>query len=235
MDEFVDNLLGDRDAPAQTLTGNPFAHEGDREITLRFDLSATQSAMHKADPDNLVLGYTRTMMGFLIFQPKPERIAMIGLGGGSLAKYCLRHIPDVHFMAREINPRVIALRDKLRIPPDGPKFKVICAEGAVYVRYRSKLVDVLLIDGFNHDGQARQLCSAEFYAHCYAKLRKGGVLVVDMLNSDRRCATYITGIRERFDDHVIAIEAELFGNRVVFAYTGHSYSGPQDAVFINNH
>ncbi|MCR1343904.1 transferase, partial [Acidithiobacillus ferrooxidans] len=161
MDEFVDNLLGDRDAPAQTLTGNPFAHEGDREITLRFDLSATQSAMHKADPDNLVLGYTRTMMGFLIFQPKPERIAMIGLGGGSLAKYCLRHIPDVHFMAIEINPRVIALRDKFRIPPDGPKFKVICAEGAVYVRYRSKLVDVLLIDGFNHDGQARQLCSAE--------------------------------------------------------------------------
>ena len=54
---------------------------------------------------------------------------------------------------------------------------MICADGAVYVRNRSKLVDVLLIDGFNQDGQARQLCSAEFYAHCYAKLRKGGVLV----------------------------------------------------------
>ena len=220
MDEFVDNLLGDMDALPPTSTGNPFAHEGDREITLRFDFSATQSVMHKADPDNLVLGYTRTMMGFLMFQPKPERIAMIGLGGGSLAKYCLRHIPDVHFTAIEINPRVIALRDKFRIPPDGPKFKVICADGAVYVRNRSKLVDVLLIDGFNQDGQARQLCSAEFYAHCYAKLRKGGVLVVNMLNSDRRCATYITRIRERFDDQVIAVEAELFGNRIVFAYKG---------------
>ena len=220
MDEFVDILLGHMDARPLTLTGNPFAHEGDGEITLRFDFSATQSVMRKADPDNLILGYTRTMMGFLMFQPKPERIAMIGLGGGSLAKYCLRHIPDVHFTAIEINPRVIALRDKFKIPPDGPKFKVICADGAVYVRNRSKLVDVLLIDGFNQDGQARQLCSADFYDHCYGKLRKGGVLVVNMLNSDRKCATYITRIRERFDDQVIVIEAELFGNRIVFAYKG---------------
>ncbi|MDD2747080.1 MAG: hypothetical protein PHG39_05950 [Acidithiobacillus ferrooxidans] len=127
MDEFVDNLLGDMDAGVQTWTGNPFAHEGDREITLCFDFSATQSVMHKADPDNLVLGYTRTMMGFLMFQPKPERIAMIGLGGGALAKYCLRHIPDVHFTVMENLPMVFARRDKFRTPPDAPKFKsVLC-------------------------------------------------------------------------------------------------------------
>ena len=127
MNELVDNLLGKMDAPPPTLTGNPFAYEGNREITLRFDFSATQSVMHKADPDNLVLGYTRTMMGFLMFQPKPERIAMIGLGGGSLAKYCLRHIPDVHFTVMENHPMVFALRDKFRTPPDAPKFKsVLC-------------------------------------------------------------------------------------------------------------
>lgn len=33
--------------------------------------------MCKSDPDKLILGYTRTMMGFLLSQPKPERIAMM--------------------------------------------------------------------------------------------------------------------------------------------------------------
>jgi len=113
--------------------------------------------------------------------------------------------------------------------------KVFCAEGAVYVRNCSKPVDVLFIDGFNQDGQARQLCSVEFYAHRYVKLGKGGVLVVNMLYSAIKCAGYIARIRDRFDSHVIAIEAELFWNRIVVAYTRHSYFGPQDAVFINNH
>jgi hypothetical protein len=38
--------------------------------------------MIKNDPEFLALGYTKTMMGFLFFQPNPKSIAMIGLGGG---------------------------------------------------------------------------------------------------------------------------------------------------------
>ncbi len=44
--------------------------------------------MSKNDPDKLELGYTRIMTRFLLLNSTPESIAMIGLGGGSLAKYC---------------------------------------------------------------------------------------------------------------------------------------------------
>jgi spermidine synthase len=207
----------------RTFAGEPYLHEGDRDITLHFDFWATQSKMLKADPDKLILGYTRTMMGFLIFQPKPERIAMIGLGGGSLAKYCLRHVPDAHFTAVEIDPDVIALREKFMIPPDGPNFKVICDDGAVYVQSRSELVDVLLIDGFDREGLPSQLCSAGFYDHCYAKLREGGVLVVNMLSGDGKLGTYAQRIRESFDDQVVVVEAEESGNKIAFAYKGRDF------------
>ena len=208
---------------SQILPGKPFLYEGDHDIKLHFDFSATQSHMCKADPDKLILGYTRTMMGFLLFQPKPERIAMIGLGGGSLAKYCLRHVPDANFTAVEINPDVIDLRDKFGIPPDSPNFKVVCADGAAYVRDRFELVDVLLVDGFDEDGQSRQLCSAGFYDHCYAKLRDGGVLVVNMLSRDTRIGTYTARIRESFDDQVVVVEAEELGNKIAFAYKGKEF------------
>lgn len=207
----------------QTLAGKPFLYEGDRDISLHFDFSAIQSHMRKADPDKLILGYTRTMMGFLLFQPKPERIAMIGLGGGSLAKYCLRHVPDAHFTAIEINSKVIALRDKFGIPPDGPNFEVVCADGAVYVRNRSEPVDVLLVDGFDRDGQPGQLGSAEFYDHCYSKLRDGGVLVVNLLESDNKFGTYTARIRKSFDAQVVVVEAEEWGNKIAFAYKGKNF------------
>ena len=87
-----------------------------------FGFPTIQSRMLKADPARLVLDYTRTMMGFLLFQPKPDRIAMIGLGGGSLAKYCHLKLPDSDFTAIEISPEVIALRKKFalhRIRPIG--------------------------------------------------------------------------------------------------------------------
>ncbi|WP_244617313.1 transferase [Sulfurimicrobium lacus] len=207
----------------QTLAGKPFLYEGNEVITLHFDFATTQSHMCKCDPEKLILGYTRTMMGFLLFQPKPERIAMVGLGGGSLAKYCLRHLPNTHFTAVEINPEVIALRDNFRIPPDGPNFKVICANGAVYVQNHSELVDVLLVDGFDRDGQPRELCSVGFYDHCYAKLRDGGVLVVNLLSGDNKFRTYAARIRERFDDQVVVMEAEGFGNKIAFAYKGRGF------------
>lgn len=207
----------------QILAGKPFLYEGDKDITLHFDFSATQSHMLKADPDKLILGYTRTMMGFLFFQPNPERIAMIGLGGGSLAKYCLRHVPDAHFTAVEINPNVIALRDKFGIPPDGSNFEVVCGDGAVYVRNRFEPVDVLLVDGFDRDGQPGQLGGAEFYDHCYAKLRDNGVLVVNLLSGDTMSGTYMTRIRKSFDSQVIVVEAEEKGNKIVFAYKGRDF------------
>src|SRR3546814_9122322 len=62
-----------------------------------------QSIMSIDDPDRLMLDYTRQMMGFLLFNPSPQTIEMIGLGGGSLAKYCYKYLPDVSITAVEID------------------------------------------------------------------------------------------------------------------------------------
>ena len=60
---------------------------------LHFGLDTVQSAMRLDDPDRLSLRYTRKMMAFLLFNRAPERILLLGLGGGSLAKFCYRRLP----------------------------------------------------------------------------------------------------------------------------------------------
>ena len=71
--------------------------------------------MKSGCPSELAVNYTRTMMGFLLFNQHAVNIAMIGLGGGSLLKFCYLHLPTTHFTAIEINPDVIALRHEFEV------------------------------------------------------------------------------------------------------------------------
>jgi hypothetical protein len=55
-------------------------------LTLHFGSDYIQSQMVVDEPDFLALAYTRTMMAFEVFMPMPREAALIGLGGGSIAK-----------------------------------------------------------------------------------------------------------------------------------------------------
>jgi len=208
----------------------PLIYEQESTKAMYFDMRSVQSAMHKAKPDKLIIGYTRTMMGFLLFNPSPQSIAMIGLGGGSMAKYCRKHLPDAEFTAVEVNERVIALRDEFHVPPDSPCFKVVRSNGADYVAHRADKVDVLLVDGFVMDGLPYELSTAGFYDNCYAKLNNGGVMVANLLATDVKFGTYVSRIRDSFDDKVVTVNAEEDDNKIVFAYKGTDFPIEMDVL-----
>ena len=49
---------------AETLSGKPFVYEEGDEVSLMFDLTTVQSRMKRSAPQDLVLGYTRSMLAF---------------------------------------------------------------------------------------------------------------------------------------------------------------------------
>jgi spermidine synthase len=184
---------------------------------LLFTPSMTQSAMRVSDPSALLLDYTRIMMGFLLLHPAPRRIEMIGLGGGSLAKFCHRHLPDADITVVEIDPRVIALRDRFEIPRDGARFRVVEADGADFVREDLSHPDVILVDGFDRYGQAQHLDASEFYRNCRDRLGDEGVLVVNLCSNifARRIAK--NRLRQTFGNEIAVVPVEGEQNRIVFA------------------
>ncbi|MBF6989491.1 MULTISPECIES: fused MFS/spermidine synthase [Cupriavidus] len=200
--------------------GTPQVLETQHALSLHFDALATQSFMSRKDPDRLVLGYTRTMMGFLLLHPTPARISMIGLGGGSLAKYCYRHLPNTRIVAIEINPAVIALRDQFHIPPDDERLEVVCADGAEYVSNRNARPDVILVDGFLADGMPVQLGTADFYADCHARLTDTGVLVANFLESDPDIPLYLEEVSASFGQSISLSLSEDSCNYTLFAWKG---------------
>src|SRR3546814_12069879 len=101
--------------------------------------------MSSVDPDRLMLDYTRQIVVFLLFNPSPQTIEMIGLGGGSLAKYCYKYLPDVSITAVEIDPEVIAVGDQFFMPPEDDRFEIVCDDGAAFVKRDAGTCVVLLI------------------------------------------------------------------------------------------
>lgn len=211
--ELTDDLDADDNYP------QPYLCESDDSCSLHFDRVAVQSEMRRSKPDELVLGYTRTMMAFLLFNPAPKNIAMIGLGGGSMAKYCYARLSDAHIVVIEINPRVIALRNSFLIPRDDHRFKIVCMDGAEYFHRCGKQFDALLIDGFDHTGQPPELCTQRFYDDCYASLRPNGVMAVNLLDSEDLDIN-VWRIRKSFKHAVALSSSEDNLNKVAFALKG---------------
>jgi spermidine synthase len=196
----------------------PFVYEDGDSVTLQFQIGEIQSEMLASDPDFLVLSYTRTMMAFLLFNSEPKRIAVIGLGGGSMPKWCYRQLPAAHITVIESNPKGVALRDQFYIPVDDDRFRVICGDGADYIAGTLGLLEVLLVDGFDTHGQPPQLCSQELYDNCYRALAPDGVLVVNLCGlEDRRS---IERIPRNFDDRVLVVIPEDGENKIVLAIKG---------------
>lgn len=180
----------------------PYVHEEDGVRCLRFNDGVVQSAMQVEDPIALNLSYTRAMMGFLLFHPVPQDILIVGLGGGSLPKFCYHRLPTARITTLEIDPAVIALRDAFEIPPDNERFLIVPGDACTVLTRGNIETDVILLDGYDAAGLPDCLCSETFYDQCHQALRPGGVLAVNLWGGEPRRVAYLDRLRRVFNDRV---------------------------------
>ena len=196
----------------------PFVIDDGKSRYLYFNVRLMQSEMTLKSPHDLALRYTQKMMGFLLFHPRPKRIALIGLGGGSIVKFCHRRLPGVQITAVELDPDVIALRDAFFVPPDDERLQIIEGDGAAFIEHTEKGIDALLVDAFDRTGFAPALANREFFENAYAKLSGNGVLVVNLAGDKESYAGLIGEAMHVFDDQVIVISVPDDGNHILYAF-----------------
>lgn len=183
-------------------------HRNRQTLSLNFGSALVQSCMQLDDPTALLLEYTRAMMACLLVQAEPARTLMVGLGGGSIPKYCHQHLPSMHVTVLEISAEVIALRDEFHIPNDDERLSIECINGADFMRHSTDAFDVIWVDGFHADGQAPELCSAEFYRHCAARLAPQGVLVVNLHAKNTQLSTWLKRIGQAMQAPVLQVPVD---------------------------
>ncbi|MXV07628.1 MULTISPECIES: fused MFS/spermidine synthase [unclassified Xanthomonas] len=206
------------DARADLRPGRPYVRHGWRYTSLQFKGEVTQSRMYTWWPDVLQVGYTRSMLAALLLRPDPRRIGIVGLGGGSQAKFCYRHLPQARIEAIEADADVLALRAAFRIPDDDARFEAVHGDGARLLPQRRDRYDLLLLDAYDADGIPAALLSRGFYEDCHAALAPGGVLAVNLYDTDTR--RHLGHLRALFGGRVLRLDEPGMDNHVVFAWTG---------------
>jgi spermidine synthase len=187
--------------------------------TLHVGGEAIQSAMRIDDPHALALDYTRCMMSFLLLHPEPREALMIGLGGGSLAKFFHRNLRKTRVRIVELDPGVVAAaRTHFALPPDDDRLTVEIGDG-LHALY-PECCDVLVIDAYHDELHVPQLASAEFYDAAFLALREPGALVVNFMDDDPKFDQYLQRLERAFGGAVLALPALYDPNILAFAFRG---------------
>ena len=204
----------------------PFILDSEGMRHLFFDFTAVQSSMRLENPTDLVAPYVQKMMAFLLFNRTPRDILMIGLGGGSLAKFCHRHLPDTRLTVVEIDPDIVALREWFHIPPDDRRLQVLIEDGAEFVQRGDWAADVLLVDAFDRTGVATSLASDDFYAHAFRCLRPNGLLVMNLAGEPARYSGHLKPLCAACPGPVLLVPVANESNVLIFAFAqrGHPWT-----------
>jgi spermidine synthase len=180
---------------------------------------AIQSSMRLGDPFALALDYTRCMMAFLLFHPEPRRALMIGLGGGSLPKFFLKHLRRTKVRVVELDPRIVATaRTHFSLPADDERLAVEIGDGAEALA--PECCDVLVVDAYHDEAHVPELAAAEFYDAAFLALEPRGVLVVNFMDDDPRLGQYMRRLESAFGGAVVSMRALYDQNISAFALKG---------------
>ena len=189
---------------------------GVRQLHIGSD--TVQSAMRIARPFDLEVAYTRCMMGFLLFRDEPDEVLMVGLGGGSLAKFCHHRLPECRITVVEVNPQVVTVaRHYFLLPEDDARLTVVVGDAADYLANMRRRCDVILVDGYTAEAQAEEVATLQFYRNCRHRLGPSGVLVVNLWGDDRAFHDCTRLIAEAFGTRPVCLPDGKAGNVIVFA------------------
>ncbi len=141
-----------------------------------------QSCRDANDPQRMVFTYSKMMMAALLFQPNPQRILVIGLGGGTVPTALAQLLPDAKINVVEIDPAVVKAAEDYFDFRETENTRVIVSDGRVYTKRalaRKERYDLIMLDAFNGDYIPEHLMTREYLEETKQLLNPGAVLVAN--------------------------------------------------------
>lgn len=202
---------------------SPTLSESDGIRYLHFGTEWIQGAMRIRKPSELVLAYTQQMMAWLLFlQPrKQDKLAILGLGAGSLLRYCLRHTACT-VNTVEWNPAVTGLCQAYFRLPGNARSEIHHEDAGEWVRNHDNHGQhlALMVDLYDADAQGPVRDSLDFYRGCFRTLGEIGVMTVNLFGAHPSFAHNIEHIRQAFKGRILLLPEMDEGNQIVIAFKG---------------
>lgn len=187
-----------------------------------------QSCRLHRDPLHLVFDYTRAMAAvLLLWQPAPQRVLLIGAGGGSLPMSLGAVRPAMTIDAVDIDPAVLAVAQSHFGLLAGPQLRLHAADGRAFVaaaRARGERFDAVLLDAFDAQGIPPALFDAPFLDDVRALLTERGVFLANTFAGSARYAQESAMTEAAFGRVLnLRLQRAQGGNRLLIAAASPSH------------
>ena len=187
-------------------------HRGDRN----------QTCLYVSEPDLLVFDYTKMSFAGLLLKPEPEKILIIGLGGGSLPLTFNDLFPDAQIDTIEIDDAVVRVAKQFFFFEENENMKVYVDDGRPFIKRASikkQKYDYIVLDAFSGDYIPEHMLTQEFLEEVKSIMTEGGVLVANTFSTsrlyDHESVTY-----QRVFGEFYNFRLPTSGNRIIIAQLG---------------
>lgn len=178
-----------------------------------------QTCMDLENPKRLVFPYVRMTMGGLLINPDPERILIIGLGGGTMPTAFSELYPDAKIDIVEIDEAVVRVAEDFFGFKATDQMQVHVRDARVFVkraRLNKQKYDFVVLDAFTGDYIPEHLLTVEFLQEVKSIMDADGVLVANTFSTsvlyDHESETY----KAVYGDF-LNFKMPITGNRVIIA------------------
>lgn len=137
------------------------------------------------DADELGFPYTKLMVRGLEQIEDPQKVLVIGDGGGLISREILKNYPDIMIDAVDIDEKIFELGKKYLYFEDSPHINKIVADGRNFLRNSGGDYDAIFIDAFNGSTPVLHLYVKEMFELAKEKMAPDGVLALNIFGFNR--------------------------------------------------
>jgi len=176
----------------RSLYRNILVTEDSERRCMRFTITSNsgqnQSCRFLRDHDSLVFPYAKMVLSSLLVQDNPQRILILGLGGGTLVHTYSLLFPEAEILIVEIDEAVVRVAEQYFDFAVSDRIKVEAVDGRVYVKragLRGEKFDLVILDAFNGEYIPEHLMTREFLEEVKALLPVNGMVVANTFSTSR--------------------------------------------------
>lgn len=177
---------------------------------------AGETMLDLKNPHQLLIPYTRAMFAGYLFRPRPEKVLIVGLGGGAMVQFLKHHQPELQVHAIDIDPEVIRIADEYFGTKPTDNIRITAVDGFEYLKETDNRYDVVFMDAFlkpssdtDGTGVPLRLKTIKFLKQVQSKLTDGGVVVFN-INPGKTLRRDVGTIRKAFPQ---SYEFRVFGSK----------------------
>lgn len=163
-----------------------------RDIITLWSGGNKQTEIDVNNPLCTCLEYSRNFFLSLVFQPNPESILVLGLGGGAIPSLLHSILEKSIIDVVEIDPEMPAIAREYFYFSISERLRLFIDDAFFFIRDSKKNYDIVLMDAYIENQIPETVDSTAFFAETARVLAPGGIFVANLM----------TGNKEHFENRL---------------------------------